>query len=391
MSSTNGGHSSLIVLSNLVYAKRRDGNFYPGSIGNKTNGTYIVVFDDGTTEHVPEEDLTWLGFWGLAPCSWPKTPVIQSTSSSGLEFDGKVSFVKADTDVRGHIPASLIMLKNNASNTSFPAGRDQSSDLSTRSHSCCGRQRFFLTPRTSSGLQDIQEKQARRPSVLMLNRKVLSKELGQNNADSFAHFTPRKEPANVDLCLSSSFQSTLTCIRNDGTDFENTLTSTNLSRRAQTRNPEVFERINFNCKSREIHEGKCPRPYEDEKDELERERIECQARNGELSPRSDTAYHQSWDWYETSYFNRSALTPPVTPSSLTASTSPELPPFDHEAPEMRMAREQWGDDTKGTKVGPWKKRRKDDLKKCRKVYGVLNRHLWCTQCKWKKACSRFKA
>ena len=219
-----------------MYAKRRDGNFYPGSIGNKTNGTYIVVFDDGTTEHVPEEDLTWLGFWGLAPCSWPKTPVIQSTSSSGLEFDGKVSFVKADTDVRGHIPASLIMLKNNASNTSFPAGRDQSSDLSTRSHSCCGRQRFFLTPRTSSGLQDIQEKQARRlvahyitdytcyvtlswrivsscnlfllkvffifiltyrPSVLMLNRKVLSKELGQNNADSFAHFTPRKEPANV--------------------------------------------------------------------------------------------------------------------------------------------------------------------------------------------------
>ncbi|XP_046668428.1 zinc finger protein 395 [Homalodisca vitripennis] len=30
-----------------------------------------------------------------------------------------------------------------------------------------------------------------------------------------------------------------------------------------------------------------------------------------------------------------------------------------------------------------------DTKKCRKVYGMEHRELWCTQCKWKKACSRF--
>lgn len=28
-------------------------------------------------------------------------------------------------------------------------------------------------------------------------------------------------------------------------------------------------------------------------------------------------------------------------------------------------------------------------RKCRKVYGMDKRELWCTQCKWKKACSRF--
>ncbi len=28
-------------------------------------------------------------------------------------------------------------------------------------------------------------------------------------------------------------------------------------------------------------------------------------------------------------------------------------------------------------------------KKCRKVYGMDNRDLWCTQCRWKKACVRF--
>lgn len=30
-----------------------------------------------------------------------------------------------------------------------------------------------------------------------------------------------------------------------------------------------------------------------------------------------------------------------------------------------------------------------ESRKCRKVYGMDNRDLWCTQCKWKKACSRF--
>ena len=34
-------------------------------------------------------------------------------------------------------------------------------------------------------------------------------------------------------------------------------------------------------------------------------------------------------------------------------------------------------------------RRVRDGKKCRKVYGLEQRDLWCTQCKWKKACARF--
>ncbi|PAA46165.1 hypothetical protein BOX15_Mlig021442g2 [Macrostomum lignano] len=28
--------------------------------------------------------------------------------------------------------------------------------------------------------------------------------------------------------------------------------------------------------------------------------------------------------------------------------------------------------------------------KCRRIYGVDNRRMWCTQCRWKKACTRFK-
>ena len=35
------------------------------------------------------------------------------------------------------------------------------------------------------------------------------------------------------------------------------------------------------------------------------------------------------------------------------------------------------------------KRGRGESRKCRKVYGMDNRESWCTQCKWKKACTRF--
>ncbi|KAG4066163.1 hypothetical protein HA402_010365 [Bradysia odoriphaga] len=35
------------------------------------------------------------------------------------------------------------------------------------------------------------------------------------------------------------------------------------------------------------------------------------------------------------------------------------------------------------------RRTRGENKKCRKVYGMDNKEAWCTQCKWKKACSRF--
>ena len=39
-------------------------------------------------------------------------------------------------------------------------------------------------------------------------------------------------------------------------------------------------------------------------------------------------------------------------------------------------------------VGPARRRRRG-ARKCRKTYGMGQRQLWCTQCKWKKACTRF--
>ncbi|XP_075022907.1 SLC2A4 regulator isoform X1 [Calonectris borealis] len=35
------------------------------------------------------------------------------------------------------------------------------------------------------------------------------------------------------------------------------------------------------------------------------------------------------------------------------------------------------------------RRPRGEAKKCRKVYGMENREMWCTACRWKKACQRF--
>lgn len=35
------------------------------------------------------------------------------------------------------------------------------------------------------------------------------------------------------------------------------------------------------------------------------------------------------------------------------------------------------------------RRSRGENKKCRKVYGMDHKDMWCTQCKWKKACTRF--
>ncbi|ELV11345.1 SLC2A4 regulator [Tupaia chinensis] len=41
------------------------------------------------------------------------------------------------------------------------------------------------------------------------------------------------------------------------------------------------------------------------------------------------------------------------------------------------------------KLGASLRRPRGDAKKCRKVYGMDHRALWCTACRWKKACQRF--
>lgn len=40
-------------------------------------------------------------------------------------------------------------------------------------------------------------------------------------------------------------------------------------------------------------------------------------------------------------------------------------------------------------AGSLSRKSRGEGKKCRKVYGMENRDMWCTACRWKKACQRF--
>ncbi|XP_054720180.1 LOW QUALITY PROTEIN: zinc finger protein 395-like [Uloborus diversus] len=54
---------------------------------------------------------------------------------------------------------------------------------------------------------------------------------------------------------------------------------------------------------------------------------------------------------------------------------------------MRLSVKPTSSPSKGS--SPLHRRTRSESRKCRKVYGMDNRDMWCTQCKWKKACTRF--
>ncbi|XP_030376517.1 zinc finger protein 704 isoform X2 [Scaptodrosophila lebanonensis] len=72
----------------------------------------------------------------------------------------------------------------------------------------------------------------------------------------------------------------------------------------------------------------------------------------------------------------------TTASNIVANTGPNMP-LQHVAVQHAVQHA-----AKHTPNSP-SRRTRGENKKCRKVYGMERRDQWCTQCRWKKACSRF--
>lgn len=78
-------------------------------------------------------------------------------------------------------------------------------------------------------------------------------------------------------------------------------------------------------------------------------------------------------------------------TKLSHSSPPQLPPPPQQSSAMLHSPTKSMNQNQGkvrSHVSPGRRTRGEN-KKCRKVYGMDNRESWCTQCKWKKACSRF--
>lgn len=105
------------------------------------------------------------------------------------------------------------------------------------------------------------------------------------------------------------------------------------------------------------------------------------------------------------YLPQEMTTPPISmpqmKRSLSWQNSTNLSPVSAVSPPIRMTKPQdrlqqhqaqspkshmFGQSPKST---AFHKKPRSEVRKCRKVYGMENRDMWCTQCKWKKACSRF--
>lgn len=89
---------------------------------------------------------------------------------------------------------------------------------------------------------------------------------------------------------------------------------------------------------------------------------------------------RSLSWQNTYTFS-SSPSPPIRPSPR-PSPQERLQQHQAQSPKNHML-------SMIPKTGGSHKKPRSEVRKCRKVYGMENRDMWCTQCKWKKACTRF--
>lgn len=121
-----------------------------------------------------------------------------------------------------------------------------------------------------------------------------------------------------------------------------------------------------------------------------------------LSPRPSTSYapYPLPSTYSTTnypilvqqYHSMPSSSSQASITKISHSSPPQLPPPPQQGALLhtptKSASQASINKIRPTIVSPGRRTRGEN-KKCRKVYGMDNRDSWCTQCKWKKACSRF--
>lgn len=378
--STIKNHLPVLVLSKHVYARRKDGRFYAGSIEDKQDDVYTVKFAaDGSRELVLEENLTWLGCWDLPEMHRPKRPVVWGTVFTSNEFDGKISECSSGSKTQN--PESFTLLKSFGDRDNVELcepGKFSQSSMRGQPH-CAGQSDVAVHSQSQPSVPEQQNVIQERSSVLRINRQALSRELSTNNIDTSLS-SSRKKPANTDLHPTLSNRSVAKYIKDKSSNFDFMSAYEPLRRRSYTRRDNEIIESSYGYETPGMSLW-CHCESEDKRETGEAMKSHVQT-GRHLSPYRERRY-QSMDWYQPPPVNQSAFTSPITPSSSTSSLiEAELPRFSHPETETELIA--------GTCVESARKRKKDEAKKCRKVYGITNRQLWCTQCKWKKACSRFK-
>lgn len=127
-----------------------------------------------------------------------------------------------------------------------------------------------------------------------------------------------------------------------------------------------------------------------------------------LSPRPSTSYapytlpsstysSSNYPVLVQQYHSLSSSSSQASITKLSHSSPPQLPPPPQQqhTPVIQTTAKSMNSQSGIAKMRapgmstPLQRRTRGENKKCRKVYGMDNRDSWCTQCKWKKACSRF--
>ncbi|XP_028405853.1 uncharacterized protein LOC114528428 [Dendronephthya gigantea] len=337
-SSGNDRANSLLMLSRAVYVKKSDNTFYPGTIDTKLpDGSYLVKFTDSSSDRVAENHIVWLGFWGLPPKCWPRNPIVQTAGPIDMALDFLDRHKNSDNSSHSvsrktHLPDRNVRGVIGFQEMDFGSGSiPRCSENDALSQDDDGINEFETSPAHVQPRQ-VSENPARMSVLRMCCDGTLKQE----------RIKPVKQPiiSTEQVTVLPHFTSVKGEENRDFTfdEYCNTI---------QIKNDSSFGKRKLSSSEYDkcsVKEG-CIRP--------------------ENRPRNSFQKH-----YPSS--------PLLSPHIQNYDRPFGIPMYDSSSPPRPAS----------IRLQP-RARRRSENKKCRKVYGIENRDIWCTQCKWKKACTRF--
>ncbi|XP_028405865.1 uncharacterized protein LOC114528432 [Dendronephthya gigantea] len=374
----NEEHYSLLF-NNNVFFKGTNGPNHACVTKNEQEEKCTVLFPDGNTRRILANDFIWLGFQKLPRTYWPNG-LVSGTKPSVKVLDQIESLVgKGRKDVLA-LPRMLKAIRSGEDLMRLRKLGNAQCENRGRIKEYSGEQCSVGPFSASSGVKP-------RTSVLRLHLDSLETEAtAQREATNI-----RRSPCNNSgdgSCYRCVFKSQVK-MKTRSQAYENGDVSDtndqNGSRKRQINNADLT--------SSELHIT----PLLDKEASKLFDSTDLTSETfydlTDLTSPDLLSARQPGDWNQLSNSlntDLSNLSPPVTPQPLDATLQLDMPPFERLFDSLPSESTYPIENTQlFEEIVAGKRAKREQPRKCRKVYGIDNKKSWCTQCRWKKACTRF--
>ncbi|CAD5125228.1 DgyrCDS13467 [Dimorphilus gyrociliatus] len=422
------------IVGTKVCAPGQDGRFYAGVINSTKTGPrdedlYVIKFDDGILRTYDEKNIYGGGFQSITSCQLPEGQQVYITYN-GRELCGTVDSHDDDNQVLISciLPDSTTiqiqrrleevrLLRSRKSARLLDQDKDycRLADVHSESKRRAVSSSIDVPAKQRRGSEEImdEEQAAMVLTSLSCSPKLSSSYQDNSGSVSSGVFSMPSEspPSLLSTSAPPNLQDDMIDTMSSSSNEEDEMKGTRTVFQCTWRNCEkiMSTRIMIEKHIRQEHLGRgADEDWSDHEEDFYYNEIEVSVdtvtdqladmHTYSTSPPSSFV-EQSRIFIQDHDYQRKdhPIRPSKSPRSSNTHLASSFPTSGYQNGNSGLSRSYtWGSNSKPykslystAKLLPMHKKSRSDVKKCRKVYGMENRDMWCTQCKWKKACSRF--